>query len=52
MTNQEKPEYTSWLEELRQSLPPDQFNASWAAGSSLNQAQALELTRQKSSLLG
>jgi predicted ATPase len=52
MTGQEKPEYEAWLDELRQNLAPDQFSSAWAAGSRLNQAQALDLASQESCLLG
>jgi predicted ATPase/class 3 adenylate cyclase len=46
MTGQEKPEYDAWLDELRLNLPLDQYNAAWAAGSGLSQAQALDLVNQ------
>ncbi len=52
MTNQEKPEYDAWLDELRQNLAPDQFSSAWTAGSRLSQAQALDLASQQSGLLG
>jgi predicted ATPase/class 3 adenylate cyclase len=50
MTGQEKPEYEAWLEELRQSLTPDQFSTAWAAGSRLSQAQAVDFAGQLGSL--